>query len=62
MSKTENKAAEEMTEARNILFISNMPISLTCKLDQMGSRIEDLEKNVSELMTQAGMEKESGSK
>ncbi|PWA15356.1 hypothetical protein CCH79_00008574 [Gambusia affinis] len=37
MSKTDCKAAQEMTEA-------------------MGTRIDDLEKNVTELMTKAGIE------
>uniref|UniRef100_A0A3Q2PQI1 Uncharacterized protein n=1 Tax=Fundulus heteroclitus TaxID=8078 RepID=A0A3Q2PQI1_FUNHE len=36
-----------------------MRISLTCTPDQMGTRIDELEKNVTELMTQAGMEDQS---
>lgn len=31
-------------------------------LDEMGARIDDLEKNVAELMTQAGMEEQAASK
>uniref|UniRef100_A0A3B3DFW0 Uncharacterized protein n=1 Tax=Oryzias melastigma TaxID=30732 RepID=A0A3B3DFW0_ORYME len=34
-------------------------LSLTWTLDQMGRRIKDLEKNVAELMSQAGMEASS---
>ena len=30
--------------------------SLTISLDDMGTRIDDLEKNIADLMTQAGME------
>uniref|UniRef100_A0A3Q0RD05 Heat shock factor binding protein 1b n=1 Tax=Amphilophus citrinellus TaxID=61819 RepID=A0A3Q0RD05_AMPCI len=35
---------------------------LMLPLDQMGTRINDLEKNVTELMTQAGMEEQPSSK
>ncbi|KAM4550709.1 heat shock factor-binding protein 1-like protein 1 [Fundulus diaphanus] len=44
-----------------LLFIGRVQISLTCTLDQMGTRIDELEKNVTELMTQAGMEDQSSS-
>uniref|UniRef100_A0AAY4BG08 Heat shock factor-binding protein 1-like n=1 Tax=Denticeps clupeoides TaxID=299321 RepID=A0AAY4BG08_9TELE len=30
--------------------------TLTCTMDEMGTRIDDLEKDVADLMTQAGME------
>lgn len=36
--------------------------SFTLTLDEMGTRIDDLEKNVLELMTQAGMEEQASSK
>lgn len=36
--------------------------SFTLALDEMGTRIDDLEKNVVELMTQAGMEEQATSK
>uniref|UniRef100_A0A3B5L3Y5 Heat shock factor binding protein 1a n=1 Tax=Xiphophorus couchianus TaxID=32473 RepID=A0A3B5L3Y5_9TELE len=56
MSKTDCKAAQEMTEA------VSLQMSLTLTLDQMGTRIDDLEKNVTELMTQAGMEDKASPK
>lgn len=68
MSKTDCKAAQEMTEAlettmqrlqERFLAISEQ---LESRMDQMGTRIDDLEKNVTELMTKAGMEDKSGSK
>uniref|UniRef100_A0A671TLP2 Heat shock factor binding protein 1 n=1 Tax=Sparus aurata TaxID=8175 RepID=A0A671TLP2_SPAAU len=37
-------------------------LSLTLELGEMGTRIDDLEKNVAELMTQAGMEEQAASK
>ncbi|KAM9340293.1 heat shock factor-binding protein 1-like protein 1 [Symphorus nematophorus] len=76
MSKTDNKAAADMTEAmektmqrlqgrfqavsaqlesKNILFLASSDY-------EMGTRIDDLEKNVAELMTQAGMEEQAISK
>lgn len=36
--------------------------SLVFALDEMGTRIDDLEKNVVELMTQAGMEEQASAK
>lgn len=36
--------------------------AFTFTLDEMGTRIDDLEKNVAELMTQAGMEEQAVSK
>uniref|UniRef100_A0A3B3RCY4 Heat shock factor binding protein 1a n=1 Tax=Paramormyrops kingsleyae TaxID=1676925 RepID=A0A3B3RCY4_9TELE len=36
--------------------------SLTYTLDEMGTRIDDLEKNVADLMKQAGMEEPQSSK
>uniref|UniRef100_A0AAQ4S742 Uncharacterized protein n=1 Tax=Gasterosteus aculeatus aculeatus TaxID=481459 RepID=A0AAQ4S742_GASAC len=37
-------------------------LSFTPALDEMGTRIDDLENNVSELMTQAGVEEQAASK
>ena len=37
-------------------------VSFTFTLDEMGTRIDGLEKNVAELMTQAGMEEQAISK
>ncbi|KAA8586116.1 hypothetical protein FQN60_007685, partial [Etheostoma spectabile] len=70
MSKTDSKAAKEMTEAMEATmqrlqgrFRLIVPLlaelSFTLPLDEMGTRIEGLEKNVSELMTQAGMEEQA---
>uniref|UniRef100_A0A3B3VLK7 Heat shock factor binding protein 1b n=2 Tax=Poecilia TaxID=8080 RepID=A0A3B3VLK7_9TELE len=68
MSKTDCKAAQEMTEAmettmqrlqERFLAISEQ---LESRMDQMGTRIDDLEKNVTELMTQAGMEDKASPK
>lgn len=36
------------------------PLSLTSPLDDMSSRIDDLEKNIADLMTQAGVEELDG--
>lgn len=68
MSKTECKAAQDMTEAMETTMqrlqgrFQAISEQLESKIDQMGTRIEDLEKNVAELMTQAGMEEQPGSK
>ncbi|XP_047240135.1 heat shock factor-binding protein 1-like protein 1 [Girardinichthys multiradiatus] len=68
MSKSDCKAAQEMTEAmettmqrlqERFLAISEQ---LESRMDQMGTRIDDLEKNVVQLMTQADMEDQSSSK
>ncbi|KAB0351057.1 hypothetical protein FD755_006702 [Muntiacus reevesi] len=44
---------------RNILYFSGA-LSLTSPLDDMSSRIDDLEKNIADLMTQAGVEELDG--
>lgn len=68
MSKTECKAAEDMAEAMETTMqrlqqrFQSISEQLESKLDQMGTRINDLEKNVTELMTQAGMEEQPSSK
>ncbi|XP_068587358.1 heat shock factor-binding protein 1-like [Cebidichthys violaceus] len=67
MSKTD-KAAPDMTAAMEETMqrlqgrFQAMSEQLESKLDEMGSRIDGLEKNVSELMTQAGMEEQAASK
>lgn len=43
-----------------ITYIARLP--LTNPLDDVGTRIDDLEKNVADLMTQAGMEEQQTSK
>uniref|UniRef100_A0A8C6WNC2 Heat shock factor binding protein 1 n=1 Tax=Neogobius melanostomus TaxID=47308 RepID=A0A8C6WNC2_9GOBI len=64
-----NHSADSKTRKENSLtfddtisLCTNVHNSLTVTLDEMGSRIDDLEKNVSELMTQAGMDKQSEAK
>lgn len=43
-----------------ITYIARLP--LTNPLDEVGIRIDDLEKNVADLMTQAGLEEQQTSK
>ncbi|XP_051245895.1 heat shock factor-binding protein 1-like protein 1 [Dicentrarchus labrax] len=68
MSKTDSKAAADMTEAMEKTMqrlqgrFQAVSEQLESKLDAMGTRIDDLEKNVAELMTQAGMEEQAVSK
>lgn len=68
MSKTESKAAMEMTQTmENTLQrlqgrFQTMSQELESKIDDMGTRIDDLEKNVLELMSQAGMEEQASPK
>lgn len=44
------------------MAVCTVRFSLTLSLDEMGVRIDDLEKNVAHLMTQAGMEEQPISK
>ncbi|XP_070841018.1 heat shock factor-binding protein 1-like protein 1 [Chaetodon trifascialis] len=68
MSKTDSKAAADMTEAMEKTMqrlqgrFQAVSEQLESKIDEMGTRIDDLEKNVAELMTQAGMEEQAISK
>lgn len=68
MSKTDSKAATDMTEAMEKTMqrlqgrFQAVSEQLESKIDEMGTRIDDLEKNVAELMTQAGMEEQAISK
>uniref|UniRef100_A0A8C9YS73 Heat shock factor-binding protein 1-like n=1 Tax=Sander lucioperca TaxID=283035 RepID=A0A8C9YS73_SANLU len=68
MSKTDCKAAKDMTEAMEESMqrlqgrFQLMSEQLESKIEEMGTRIDGLEKNVSELMTQAGMEEQAISK
>ncbi|XP_062265200.1 heat shock factor-binding protein 1-like protein 1 [Platichthys flesus] len=65
MSKSEIK---DMTEAMEETMqrlqgrFQGIHEQLESRLTQMGTRIDDLEKNVSDLMTQAGMEEQAVSK
>lgn len=45
---------------QHVHLVSDCPFTLA--LDEMGTRIDGLEKNVAELMTQAGMEEQAVSK
>ncbi|XP_069032344.1 heat shock factor-binding protein 1-like protein 1 [Embiotoca jacksoni] len=68
MSNPDCKASKDMTEVMETTMqrlqgrFQTMSEQLESKLDQMGNRIDDLEKNVTELMTQAGMEEQDMSK
>lgn len=68
MSKTDSKAAVDMTQAmENTLQrlqgrFQTMSQELESKIDNMGTRIDDLEKNVLEPMSQAGMEEQASPK
>ncbi|XP_030002670.1 heat shock factor-binding protein 1-like protein 1 [Sphaeramia orbicularis] len=68
MSKTECKAAQDLTAAMEKTMqrlqgrFQAMSEQLESKVDEMGTRIDDLEKNVNELMTQAGMEQQGVAK
>ncbi|XP_055081242.1 heat shock factor-binding protein 1-like protein 1 [Periophthalmus magnuspinnatus] len=61
-SKSEDRAAHELTEAMEETMqrvqgrFQTLSHQLEDKNIQMGRRIDDLQKNVSELMTQAGMD------
>uniref|UniRef100_A0A3Q3DL20 Uncharacterized protein n=1 Tax=Hippocampus comes TaxID=109280 RepID=A0A3Q3DL20_HIPCM len=57
MSKTECKAAKELTQAWRLRKWESLDF-LTVALDEMGTRISCLEENVTELMTQAGMDEQ----
>ncbi|KAK5884024.1 hypothetical protein CesoFtcFv8_020290 [Champsocephalus esox] len=67
MSKTESNSAKELTEAMEETMqrlqgrFKGISEQLESKLDEMGARIDDLESDVSELMTQAGMEEQATS-
>ncbi|KAG7245227.1 hypothetical protein INR49_023799 [Caranx melampygus] len=68
MSQTDSKAAKDMTDAMDETMrrlqgrFQEMSEQLESKINEMGIRIDDLEKNVSDLMTQAGMEEQAISK
>ncbi|XP_010781822.1 heat shock factor-binding protein 1-like [Notothenia coriiceps] len=67
MSKTEGNSAKELTEAMEATMqrlqgrFKGISEQLESKIDEMGTRIDDLESDVSELMTQAGMEEQATS-
>ncbi|XP_069559490.1 heat shock factor-binding protein 1-like protein 1 [Brachyistius frenatus] len=68
MSNPDCKASKDMTEVMETTMqrlqgrFQTMSEQLESKHILMGNRIDDLEKNVTELMTQAGMEEQDMSK
>uniref|UniRef100_A0A8C7MNQ4 Heat shock factor-binding protein 1 n=1 Tax=Oncorhynchus kisutch TaxID=8019 RepID=A0A8C7MNQ4_ONCKI len=63
MTESNSKAAKELTEImeatmQNLQSKFQSILPLTNPLDDMGTRIDDLEKNVADLMTQAGMDEQ----
>ncbi|XP_019713739.1 heat shock factor-binding protein 1-like protein 1 [Hippocampus comes] len=64
MSKTECKAAKELTQAMDETMqrlrgrFQAITEHLEQQIDEMGTRISCLEENVTELMTQAGMDEQ----
>lgn len=68
MTETNSKAAQDLTDFMETKMqdVQNkfqaMSDQLVSKMDEMGTRIDNLEKNVADLMTQAGMEKPQTSK
>ncbi|XP_013997799.1 heat shock factor-binding protein 1-like protein 1 [Salmo salar] len=68
MTESNSKAAKELTEIMEATM-QNLHSKFQCmsdqivsKMDDMGTRIDDLEKNVADLMTQAGMDEQQTSK
>lgn len=63
MSKKAQKAPKHLlAQGGSGTCVCVADFSFTLALDEMGTRIDDLEKNVLELMTQAGMEEQATSK
>ncbi|KAF3707720.1 Heat shock factor-binding protein 1 [Channa argus] len=68
MSKTECKAAKDMKEAMEETMqrlqghFQEISEHLESQIDEMGTLIDHFEKDVAELMTQAGMEEQAISK
>ncbi|XP_026096663.1 heat shock factor-binding protein 1-like protein 1 [Carassius auratus] len=62
MAGSESKAAKELTAMMETTMqqlqsrFQNLSEQIISKMDEMGTRIDDLEKNVGDLMTQAGAE------
>ncbi|XP_048057845.1 heat shock factor-binding protein 1-like protein 1 [Chanodichthys erythropterus] len=62
MAGSESKAAKDLTAMMETTMqqlqnrFQNVSDQIISKMDEMGTRIDDLEKNVADLMTQAGME------
>ncbi|XP_065138423.1 heat shock factor-binding protein 1-like protein 1 [Paramisgurnus dabryanus] len=62
MAGSESKAAQDLTAVMETTMqtlqskFQDLSDQIISKMDEMGTRIDDLEKNVADLMTQAGME------
>ncbi|XP_050992261.1 heat shock factor-binding protein 1-like protein 1 [Labeo rohita] len=62
MAGSESKAAKDLTAVMETTMqqlqsrFQNLSDQIISKMDEMGTRIDDLEKNVADLMTQAGAE------
>ncbi|XP_016418611.1 heat shock factor-binding protein 1-like protein 1 [Sinocyclocheilus rhinocerous] len=62
MAGSESKAAKDLTAMMETTMqqlqsrFQNLSDQIISKMDEMGTRIDDLEKNVGGLMTQAGAE------
>ncbi|XP_055075115.1 heat shock factor-binding protein 1-like protein 1 [Misgurnus anguillicaudatus] len=62
MAGSESKAVQDLTAVMETTMqtlqskFQNLSDQIISKMDEMGTRIDDLEKNVADLMTQAGME------
>ncbi|XP_067281960.1 heat shock factor-binding protein 1-like protein 1 [Pseudorasbora parva] len=62
MAGSESKAAKDLTAMMETTMqtlqnrFQNLSDQIISKMDEMGTRIDDLEKNVADLMTQAGTE------
>ncbi|NP_001129657.1 heat shock factor-binding protein 1-like protein 1 [Danio rerio] len=62
MAGSESKAAKDLTAIMETTMqqlqsrFQNLSEQIISKMDEMGTRIDDLEKNVADLMTQAGAE------
>lgn len=71
-NSTSQQQQQQIDSQETALFVKNlleqmqskfntMGESIIGRIDEMGSRIDDLEKNISDLMDQAGMEQPNGS-
>ncbi|KAI7799141.1 heat shock factor-binding protein 1-like protein 1 [Triplophysa rosa] len=68
MAGSKSKAANDLTAVMETAMqtlqskFQNLSDQIIAKLDEMGTRIDDLENNVADLMTQAGMEDKNKTK
>ncbi|XP_057211708.1 heat shock factor-binding protein 1-like protein 1 [Triplophysa rosa] len=68
MAGSKSKAANDLTAVMETAMqtlqskFQNLSDQIIAKMDEMGTRIDDLENNVADLMTQAGMEDKNKTK